>query len=77
MTEEELKLIAGIDSKVTDLVNWKNTLSDLLYGSARGEFGYFHKSNILWRIIILWPVMIGSVCFGAAMTLFLQFVFHK
>lgn len=78
MTESERQDLAQIKIYVKELVTWKNTLNDLLYGSLKGEFGYFHKSNIIWRILILWPIMLGSVVFGAVMTFLIQHWFaHK
>lgn len=69
---EERLLLKSIESKVSELVTWKNAVSDLLYGNAQGDFGYFHKSNIIWRLIILWPVMILSIVFGAGFSLVIQ-----
>lgn len=77
MSEDEREVLARIDVAVSELVKWKDTVNALLYGTEKGEFGYFHKSNILWRLIILWPVMLGSIVFGAVMTFTLQHVFNR
>lgn len=85
MTEQETQVLveiktdlAEIKSKVEELWVWKNNVTELLYGNLKGEFGYFHKSNILWRVLILWPLMLSSIAIGAAMTLILQHSFwHK
>lgn len=63
--------------KLDALIRWKTTISDLLHGSEKGDFGYFQKSNILWKVIILWPVILGSTLFGAVLTAWLHHMFNK
>lgn len=72
MTEDERTALASIEVKIDELIKWKDTVHDLLYGTLKGEFGYFHKANILWRIIFLWPVLLLSIGFGATMSFIIQ-----
>lgn len=69
MTPEERDILATIKIQVNELVVWKRNVDGLLFGTLKGEIGYFHKGNIVWRILILWPVTIGGVACGAAITL--------
>ena len=72
MTPDEKLVLKSVEDKVDEIIEWKNAITELLYGSMKGEFGYFHKSNIIWRILILWPVMVGSVALGAGLTFLIQ-----
>ena len=72
VSPEERANLKLIEEKLDELVEWKNAITELLYGSLRGEFGYFHKSNIIWRILILWPIMISSIGVGAGLTFLIQ-----
>lgn len=76
MTDDERQILAEIKVNLEDLVKWKDSVNDLLYGSIKGEFGYFHKSNIIWRVIFLWPIMLGSIVFGGAMTFIIQHILN-
>lgn len=47
----------------------------ILHGDGRGDFGLVQKVNILWTVVMRWPLYTASALAGSALTLLVQRLF--
>lgn len=68
MTNEEHDLLRDIREKLAELLEWKKKMEALMNGDPTGGLGYFQKSNIVWKMLVIWPLCTCSAIFGSVLT---------
>lgn len=66
-----------MDDQLERVESKLDQILSILHGDGREEMGIIQKVNLLWLIVYKWPLYILSIAFGAALTIFIQFLGSK